>query len=72
MPIREHILRTVDDVAVAGTELGGDDALLEVERIVREGTGAERQLATFAESGDLRAVARAIANETSPIAASAA
>ena len=70
MPIREHVLRTLDDLAETAVGLDSDAALLDIERIVRDGTGAARQLATFAESGDLRAVAQSIAEETATIATS--
>jgi gamma-glutamyl:cysteine ligase YbdK (ATP-grasp superfamily) len=64
VPIRTQILRTLDELADAAAELGGEAALHGIERIVRGGTGADRQLATFAESGDLRTVTRSIAEET--------
>ncbi len=64
MPIRTHILRTLDDLTGAAAELGGEGALHGIERIVRSGTGADRQLATFAQRGDLRAVTRSIVEET--------
>jgi glutamate---cysteine ligase / carboxylate-amine ligase len=70
MPIREHILRTLDELVGAAAELGGEAALQGIERIVRGGTGADRQLARFAESGDLRSVTRSIADETALTAAS--
>jgi carboxylate-amine ligase len=65
MPIREHILRTLDDLTEVADGLGSDAALADIDRIVRRGTGADRQLARFAETGDVRAVARSIADETS-------
>jgi carboxylate-amine ligase len=64
LPVREHVLRTLDELADAAAELGGEAALQGIERIVRGGTGADRQLAAFAESGDLRSVTRSIAEET--------
>ena len=64
MPIREHILRRLDDLADTAAALDSEAALRDVERITRAGAGAERQLAIFADTGDLRAVARSIANET--------
>jgi carboxylate-amine ligase len=67
MPIRTHILRTLDELAEAAAELGSEAGLRGIERIVREGTGADRQLATFTESGDLRIVARSIADETARV-----
>ncbi len=63
-PIRERILRSLDDLADAASELESEAALCGIEQIVRAGTGAERQLAVFATTADLRAVARTIAAET--------
>ena len=71
MPIREHILRTLDDLAESAAGFDSAAALLDVERIVRGGSGADRQLAMFADSGDLRTVAQSIAQETATIATSA-
>jgi glutamate---cysteine ligase / carboxylate-amine ligase len=69
IPIRSQILRTLDELGVAAGELESETALLGVERIVREGTGAERQLAVFAATADIRAVTRMIAVETRGAAA---
>jgi carboxylate-amine ligase len=63
-PIREHILSTLDDLAETSAELESEAALLDIERIVYADTGADRQLATFARSSDLRVVTRQIAAET--------
>ena len=63
-PIREHILSTLDDLLATSAELGSEAALLDIERIVYADTGADRQLATFARSADLRVVTRQIAAET--------
>jgi carboxylate-amine ligase len=63
-PIREHILSTLDDLAETSAELENEAALLDIERIVYADTGADRQLATFARSADLRLVTRQIAAET--------
>ena len=63
-PIRERILRTLEQLAPDAAELGSEGALDDVERIVRTGNGASRQLAHHAETSDLRAVVRAIAEET--------
>ena len=72
IPIRDHILRTLDDLARAAADLESEAALLDVERIVRAGTGADRQLAIFAQTADLRAVTRTIADETRGTAAAIA
>jgi carboxylate-amine ligase len=64
IPIRDNILSTLDDLAEVALELESEAALLGIERIVRAGTGAERQLAVFATTADVRAVTRTIAEET--------
>jgi len=69
IPIRSLILRTLDELGEAASELDGETELLGIEQIVRAGTGAERQLAVFGATGDIRAVARAIAAETRGAAA---
>ena len=62
--MRDHILSTLEDLAPTSAELESEPTLLDIERIVRAGTGAHRQLATFAETADVRAVTRNIAAET--------
>jgi len=64
VPMRElgeELLDFVDDVV---DDLGSRSALAPIERILREGTSAERQLKTYAETGDLKAVVRQIVEET--------
>ena len=64
VPMRElgeELLDFVDDVV---DDLGSRDSLAPIERILREGTSAERQLKTYAETGDLKAVVRQIVEET--------
>ena len=64
VPMRElgeELLDFVDDVV---DDLGSRSALKTIERILREGTSAERQLRTYAETGDLKAVVRQIVDET--------
>ncbi len=68
-PIRSQILRTLDALGEGAGELESEAALLGIERIVRAGTGAERQLAVFAATADIRAVTRMIAVETREAAA---
>ena len=69
IPIRSQILSTLDELGDAAHELESETELLGIEQIVRAGTGAERQLAVFAATADIRAVTRAIAAETSGVAA---
>jgi carboxylate-amine ligase len=64
VPMRElgeELLDFVDDVV---DDLGSRESLAPIERILREGTSAERQLKTYAETGDLKAVVRQIVEET--------
>ena len=57
----EELLDFVDDVL---DDLGNRDSLAPIERILREGTSAERQLRTYSETGDLKAVVRQLVAET--------
>jgi carboxylate-amine ligase len=60
--LAEELLEFVDDVL---DDLGSRSALDPIQRIFREGTGAERQRRVFKETGgDLRAVVRHIVEET--------
>ena len=64
VPMRElarELLEFVDDVV---DELGSRRALEYVERILEEGTSADRQLAVFRQTGDLRAVVQWLVEET--------
>jgi carboxylate-amine ligase len=62
--LRELIARTLDAIAPSAAALGCERELLGIERILRDGNGASRQLETFAATGDARAVARDIAVRT--------
>ena len=64
MPITAMIERTLRDVAPHARELGCDRELEGIRRILREGNGAERQLAIYASTGDVGAVTRDIADST--------
>jgi glutamate---cysteine ligase / carboxylate-amine ligase len=60
--LAEELLEFVDDVL---DDLGSRRALEPIQRIFREGTGAERQRRVFKETGgDLKAVVRHIVEET--------
>jgi len=64
VPMRElgeELLDFVDDVV---DDLGSRDSLAPIERILREGTSAERQIKTYEQTGDLKAVVRQIVAET--------
>jgi carboxylate-amine ligase len=64
LPIRKVILRTLEELAVDAAALGSEAAIAEVEQISCRGSGAERQLATFAAAGQVRAVSQQIVAET--------
>jgi carboxylate-amine ligase len=59
--LAEELLEFVDDVV---DDLGSRQALETVHTILREGTGADRQLAVFREKGNLEAVVDYLAHET--------
>ena len=64
VPMRElgeELLDFVDDVV---DDLGSRSSLAPIERILREGTSAERQLRKYADTGDLKAVVGQIVSET--------
>jgi carboxylate-amine ligase len=58
--IRE-ILEFVDDVA---GELGTSQELAYIERILEDGTGADRQLRVYRDTGDFRKVVDYMVSET--------
>jgi glutamate---cysteine ligase / carboxylate-amine ligase len=64
VPMRElalELLEFVDDVV---DELGSRKALDYVHTMLAEGTSADRQLAVYKQTGDLRAVVRWLVDET--------
>jgi carboxylate-amine ligase len=56
-----ELLEFVDDVV---DELGSRREVEHVRTILREGTSADRQLAVYKQTGDLKAVVRALVDET--------
>jgi carboxylate-amine ligase len=56
-----ELLEFIDDVV---DELESRDAVEYVHTVLREGTSADRQLAVFRRTGDLKAVVRHIVDET--------
>ncbi len=58
----EELLGFVDEVV---DDLGSRPYIEHVRTTLRDGNGAQRQLATYAETGDLRAVMARVARETS-------
>jgi len=61
---RSLIHEIVDFVAPEVDELGSHREIAHVDRILREGTGADRQLRKFAETGDIKSVVDQIVAET--------
>jgi len=59
--LAQELLEFVDDVV---DELGSRKALQYVHRIIEDGTSADRQLAVFRQTGDLKAVVRWLVDET--------
>jgi len=60
-----ELLEFVDDVV---DDLGSRDAVDYVHVVLREGTSADRQLAVYRQTGDLRAVVRDVVEQTKPVA----
>jgi glutamate---cysteine ligase / carboxylate-amine ligase len=64
IPITHLIDRTLREIASDARAVGCERELEGVRRIMREGNGAERQLAVYAATGDPREVTRDIASVT--------
>ncbi|RXS97009.1 carboxylate-amine ligase [Silvibacterium dinghuense] len=64
VPERELIVEYIDFVDEVVDELQCRDAIAYIHTILREGTGADRQLKKFEETGDLKAVVDYMAEET--------
>ena len=64
IPITQLIERTLREIACDARAIGCERELEGVRRILRDGNGADRQLAVYAATGDPREVARDIANVT--------
>ncbi|CAN5417826.1 carboxylate-amine ligase [soil metagenome] len=63
-PERDLIHEVLDFAAPAAAELGSSGELKQIERILREGTGADRQLAVWEQSHDLKLVVDHLIQET--------
>ena len=66
VPMRDlalELLEFVDDVV---DELGSREAVKYVHTVLREGTSADRQLAVYRQTGDLKAVVQDIVEQTKP------
>ncbi len=64
VPERELIVEYIDFVDEVVDELQCRDAINYIHNILRDGTGADRQLKKFEETGDLKAVVDYMAEET--------
>src|SRR2546429_4667803 len=61
---RSLINELLEFVSTEVDELGSQREMAHIERIMREGTGADRQLAAFARTQDMKAVVDQIVTET--------
>ena len=64
VPLRFLVLELVDLLEDVIAELGLQDEIAHVHTILRDGTSADRQLKTFRETGDLKAVVDQLIQET--------
>jgi carboxylate-amine ligase len=64
VPERDLIVEYIDFVDEVVDELESREAIQYIHTILREGTGADRQLRKFEETGDLKAVVDYMAEET--------
>jgi glutamate---cysteine ligase / carboxylate-amine ligase len=71
-PVAQMIRRTLRYVEPHARELGSEDALAGIERILRRGNGADRQLRVFNANRDIVEVVREIADTTEVAARAAA
>ena len=61
---RSLLNELLDFVSTEVKELGSEREMAHIERIIREGTGADRQLATWEHTQDMKAVVDHIVVET--------
>ena len=61
---RSLLNELLEFVSTEVNELGSQREMAHIERIMREGTGADRQLAAFARTQDMKAVVDQIVTET--------
>ena len=66
VPAREMVRRMLDELAEHAQELGCEAELAGVDDLIEGGTGARRQLGMHERNGDLRKLAREIADHTRP------
>jgi len=61
---RQLVREMLDFLKEEIAELGNESEMAHIERILREGTGADRQLATWEKTEDLQAVVDQIVGDT--------
>jgi glutamate---cysteine ligase / carboxylate-amine ligase len=66
VPMRDLALELVAFVDDVVDDLGSREAVSYVHTVLQEGTSADRQLAVYRQTGDLKAVVRDIVEETKP------
>jgi carboxylate-amine ligase len=64
MEARELLLEILEFVAAEVEESGNEREMARLERIMRERTGADRQLAVWERTGDIEAVVDHVVDET--------
>ena len=64
VPMRDLALELVEFVDDVVDELGSREAVGYIRTVLREGTSADRQLAVYRQTGDLKAVVRYVVHET--------
>ena len=64
VPMRDLALELVEFVDDVVDELGSREAIEHIHRVLAEGTSADRQLAVYRETGDMKAVVRHLVAET--------
>jgi carboxylate-amine ligase len=64
VPVRQLIAEIREFVADVVAELGSQEEIAYIDRILEEGSGADRQLRVFQETNDLKQVVDYMINQT--------
>ena len=64
METRSLLNELLEFIATEASEFGTQNEMAHIERIIREGTGADRQLAAWERTQDMKAVVDHIVAET--------
>jgi carboxylate-amine ligase len=64
VPVRRLIGEILEFISDVVDELGSQEEIRYIQRILEEGTGADRQLKVFRETGDLKRVVDYMITET--------